>query len=259
MKSAASSHLQVFPMQYLWACLMPQLYICTAHANNSSLLQKVVLQLRVTPSMMKSTKCLIKVNAAMSYLRDLPPKHPQHSDFLGFCRCDSWLRHHTALPSLGSTNEIEYLFCTYTSGPIPGVCNPAEGCRRQRRLCQQSCVCMCKAGNRCGKQGACVFWGGTDYSVHATNIGGTAVSARGGSCHSPLWRHRANPICHPATPLLTFLFKVLLPKHPLILPALLRSRHLCYPWITDWEAKEESWRLEYSRRPGGIKGSIQLP
>lgn len=45
-----------------------------------------------------------------------------------------------------------------------------------------------------------------------------------------------------------------LPKSiPLIPPALLRSRHLCYPKITDWEAKGGSWRLEYSQGTGGTK------
>lgn len=47
--------------------------------------------------------------------------------------------------------------------------------------------------------------------------------------------------------------------HPLILPALLRSRRLCKPQITDWDAKGWSWRLEYSRGLKGTKGSIQLP
>ena len=58
-----------FPMQYLRDGLVPELCICTAHPNNSCLLQKVVLQLRVTPSMMKSTKCLIKVNATVPMVK----------------------------------------------------------------------------------------------------------------------------------------------------------------------------------------------
>lgn len=47
--------------------------------------------------------------------------------------------------------------------------------------------------------------------------------------------------------------------HPLIRPALLKSRHLCYPQITDWDAKEWSWKLEYLRRLKGTEGGIQLP
>lgn len=47
--------------------------------------------------------------------------------------------------------------------------------------------------------------------------------------------------------------------HPLILPVLLRSRHLCYPQITDWEAKGWNWRLDNSLGPKGTKGSVQLP
>lgn len=54
-----------FPKQYQRDCWEPELRVCTAHPNNSSLLPKVVLHLRVTPSMMKSTNCLTKVSTAV--------------------------------------------------------------------------------------------------------------------------------------------------------------------------------------------------
>lgn len=83
-------------MRYPRDCLVPELCICTAHPNNSSLLQKVVLQLRIPLSMMKSTNRLIKVNTTvpmvkwaicMTFLQSTV--NTELTDFLEFCRCDS--------------------------------------------------------------------------------------------------------------------------------------------------------------------------
>lgn len=208
-----------------------------------------------------------------SYLHDFSPKHQKHSDFLGSWRCYSQLRHHTlnsnttaqALPFLGSKNYTEHPFGTHTiPEPIPGACNPVEGHPRHRgNLCEQSCLCTCKVSSKCGKRGTCLFWGILRHKLFCTcykNHEWDCSFAIGGSSHAPLCTCRANTSCHSATPTAHMYSssKCCPNTHPLILPALLRSRHLCYPQITDWEAKGWSWRLEYSRGSKGTKGSIQL-
>lgn len=80
-------------------CLVPGRCICTAHYKKSSLLQKVVLQLGVTPSMMKCTKCFIKVGTAVPTVKWAicmaglqSTVNTELSGFLGFCMCDRWFR-----------------------------------------------------------------------------------------------------------------------------------------------------------------------
>lgn len=107
-----------------------------------------------------------------------------------------------------------------------------------------------------------LFWGGTNYSVHATNISETAVllrlsqlilpSARAEQISAVTLQHHQHTYA--------LLFKEL-PKHSPINPASTSEKQtwLCKPQITDWDAKGWSWRLEYSRGLKGAKGSIQLP
>lgn len=140
-----------------------------------------------------------------------------------------------------------------------GACNPLKGHHRQRsNLCERSYVCICKASNRCGKWSIYLFWGGTDSSVHDTNISETAVLPQLVQVILPSAQAEQIP-CNTTSTHMHSSSKRCPNTHSLILPALLRSRHLCYPQITDWEAKGWNWRLEYSRRPKGTKGSIQLP
>lgn len=146
-----------FPCDTWETASCPRLCICTAHPNNSSVLQKVVLQLRVTPSMIKSTKHLIKVNTAVPMVKQTicmtflqSTINTELSDFLGFCMFDSSLRQHTLnsnttmqalpFPGLHESDGIPIRLCsTHTSESIAGSCNPAEDHHRQRKdSCQQS-------------------------------------------------------------------------------------------------------------------------
>lgn len=137
---------------------------------------------------------------------------------------------------------------------ILGACNPLEGHHRQRNnLCEQSCVSICKASNRCGKWGTCLFWGGTNSSVHATSISGTAVLPQLAQVILP-------SACVEQIPAVTlqhhqhthaFLFKAL-PKHSPINPASTSEKQtpLLSPnyWLGSQGMELEAWQFTGTKR-----------